>query len=273
MTTRAHLASDTRNGTLHGVPVQADVPSSAAALDIRQLHKRFGGLHVTRDVSIRLAAGERVALIGPNGAGKTTLINQISGVLPPTSGSIHLGGVDVTQADVAARVRRGLGRTFQITTLAPHLPAQRQVELALFEREGLGWRWWRPADHYPAITAEALTLLDRLGLAGAAATPTIELSYGEQRLLEIALALALQPRVLLLDEPMAGVPQGEGARLLAALDSLPDDIAVLLIEHDMDLVFRYAQRIVVLADGAVIADGPPEAIRQDDAVRTAYLGH
>jgi len=242
-------------------------------LEIRELDKHFGGLHVTRRVSLQLAAGDRLALIGPNGAGKTTLVNQISGVLPPSSGQVWLQGRDVTRLGQAERVRAGLARTFQITTLAPHFPVQRQVELALFEREGLSGRAWRSIDGYPALSAEARGLLERFGLSSQAATPTEQLAYGEQRLIEMALAMALRPRVLLLDEPMAGVPKGDGARLLAALDALPAELAVLIIEHDMDLVFRFASRIVVLADGAVLADGRPDEIRRDARVRAAYLGN
>ncbi len=241
-------------------------------LQVRDLDKRFGGLHVTRGVSFQVASGERLALIGPNGAGKTTLVNQISGVLRPDAGEIWLQGEDVTARSQAQRVRSGLARTFQITTLAPHFPVQRQVELALFEREGLTGRAWRSIDAYPALQAEALALLDRLGLRAHAGVPTQDLAYGEQRLVEMALALALRPKVLLLDEPMAGVPKGDGARLLAALDSLPRELGVLIIEHDMDLVFRFASRILVLADGAVLADGTPEEIRRDPKVRFAYLG-
>jgi branched-chain amino acid transport system ATP-binding protein len=245
---------------------------SAPVLDVRAIDKHFGGLHVTRGVSLQLHAGERVALIGPNGAGKTTLVNLISGVLPPTGGQVWLAGADLTRRSQAQRVRAGLARTFQITTLAAHLPVQRQVELALFEREGLAGRAWRSVDAYPALAAEARALLAGLGLAEHAGLATERLAYGEQRLVELALGLALKPRVLLLDEPMAGVPKGEGQRLLAALDALPAELAVLIIEHDMDLVFRYASRIVVLADGAVLADGLPQAIRQDARVRAAYLG-
>lgn len=244
-----------------------------AVLDVRAIDRHFGGLHVTRAVSLALHAGDRVALIGPNGAGKTTLVHQISGVFGPSKGSIHLNGEDVTRLGQAERVRRGLARTFQITTLAPHLAVQRQVELALFEREGLTGRAWRSIDGYPALAAEARALLEQLGLGGHAGWPTERLAYGEQRLVEMALALALRPRVLLLDEPMAGVPKSDGARLLAALDALPQDLAVLIIEHDMDLVFRFARRIVVLAEGAVLTEGSPEAIRHDPQVRAAYLGH
>ena len=244
-----------------------------AMLETRALDKHFGGLHVTKTVSLQLQAGERVALIGPNGAGKTTLVNLISGVLAPSGGEIRLAGENVSGRTQAQRVRAGLARTFQITTLAPHLPVLRQVELALFEREGLTGRAWRSIDGYPVLADEARALLHVFGLGDQAGLATERLAYGEQRLVEMALALALRPRVLLLDEPMAGVPQGDGARLLGALDTLPRDLAVLVIEHDMDLVFRFARRIIVLADGAVLADGTPEQIRSDPAVRTAYLGH
>ena len=242
-------------------------------LDIRALDKRFGGLHVTRKVSFSLSAGDRLALIGPNGAGKTTLVNQISGVLASDSGEVRLRGEDVTRLRQAQRVRSGLARTFQITTLAPHFPVQRQIELALFEREGLTGRAWRSIDAFPALAAEARDMLGRFGLQAQAGTATQDLAYGEQRLVEMALAMALRPKVLLLDEPMAGVPKGDGARLLAALDALPRDLAVLLIEHDMDLVFRFATRILVLAEGAVLADGTPDQVRRDPRVRAAYLGN
>jgi len=242
-------------------------------LRLDELDRRFGGLHVTRKVSLALRPGDRLALIGPNGAGKTTLVNQISGVLPPSSGRIFLDGADVTAQSQAERVRRGLARTFQITTLAPHLPVQRQVELALFERERLGHSMWRSIDAFTHVADEALALLSTLGLAHRADTATGSLAYGEQRLVELALALALRPRVLLLDEPMAGVPKADGPTLLAALDRLPADLALLIIEHDMDLVFRMATRIAVLVQGELIADGPPDAIRNDPRVRAAYLGH
>jgi len=242
-------------------------------LEVDGMDKRFGGLHVTRCVSFQLAAGDRLALIGPNGAGKTTLVNQVSGVLRPDAGRIRLCGEDVTKLGQARRVRMGLARTFQITTLAPHLPVQRQIEMALFEREKLSGRAWRSIDDYRHLQDEARALLRRFGLLGHAATATQDLAYGEQRLIEMALALALRPRVLLLDEPMAGVPKGDGARLLSALDALPKGLAVLIIEHDMDLVFRFANRIVVLAEGAVLADGTPDQIRRDPKVRAAYLGH
>jgi ABC-type branched-subunit amino acid transport system ATPase component len=245
----------------------------SALLELKSLDKRFGGLHVTRGVSFALRAGDRMALIGPNGAGKTTLVNQISGVLASDAGEIRLHGENVTRLSQAKRVRAGLARTFQITTLAPHFAVQRQIELALFEREGLTGGMWRSVDAYPTLQTEAQSILTRFGLRAHAATATEDLAYGEQRLIEMALALALRPKVLLLDEPMAGVPKGDGDRLLAALDALPSDLAVLIIEHDMDLVFRFANRIVVLAEGAVLADGSPDEIRRDPKVRAAYLGN
>ena len=245
----------------------------SALLELKSLDKRFGGLHVTRGVSFALRAGDRMALIGPNGAGKTTLVNQISGVLTSDAGEIRLRGENVTRLSQAKRVRAGLARTFQITTLAPHFAVQRQIELALFEREGLTSGMWRSVDAYPTLQTEAQSILTRFGLRAHAATATEDLAYGEQRLIEMALALALRPEVLLLDEPMAGVPKGDGDRLLAALDALPSELAVLIIEHDMDLVFRFANRIVVLAEGAVLADGSPDEIRRDPKVRAAYLGN
>jgi branched-chain amino acid transport system ATP-binding protein len=244
-----------------------------AVLEIKRLDKRFGGIHVTRNVNFSLAKGDRLALIGPNGAGKTTLVNQISGVFGPDAGEIWLKGANVTKSSQAQRVRGGLARTFQITTLAPHFPVRRQVEMALFEREGLTGRFWKAIGQYPVLNAEAESILSRFGLQDHAETATEDLAYGEQRLIEMALALALKPEVLLLDEPMAGVPKSDGKRLLSALNDLPKDLAILIIEHDMDLVFRFASRIVVLAEGSVIADSAPEDIRKDPQVRAAYLGN
>ncbi|WP_372827343.1 ABC transporter ATP-binding protein [Polaromonas sp.] len=244
-----------------------------SGLLVQGLHKSFGGLRVTNNVSLALAPGARVALIGPNGAGKTTLVNLISGVLAPGSGSISLDGQDIGAWPQERRVKAGLVRTFQITTLAARLPVLRQVEMALHVREGLAHRWWRSVDALPAVREEACAILDDLGLSHAAPRTPLELAYGEQRLVEMALALALRPRVLLLDEPMAGVPRSESDTLLRALDRLPPELAVLIIEHDMDVVFRFAQHIIVMAEGAVLAAGTPAEIRQHSAVRDAYLGH
>jgi branched-chain amino acid transport system ATP-binding protein len=241
-------------------------------LTVTQLDKSFGGLHVTRNVSFELPAGDRIALIGPNGAGKTTLVNLISGVLAPTGGDIFLDGQRITNAAQAARVRDGLARTFQITTLPTDIPILRQVEMAIHQRDGLAHRWWRSIDTYAAIRDEAWNILQDLGLAHAADITPAALAYGEQRLVEIALGLALRPKVLMLDEPMAGVPRGESQTVLKALEKLPAELAVLMIEHDMDLVFSFARRIIVLAAGSVMAEGTPDEIRRHPEVRKAYLG-
>ena len=245
---------------------------NAPLLQTRSLSKSFGGLQVTRQVSLTLQAGDRVGLIGPNGAGKTTLVNLMTGVLAPSAGTVWLSGVDVTRLGQPQRVRRGLARTFQITQLAPRIPVRRQVELAIHQREGSIDRLLRPLDSFVEVREEAEGILRLLRLDALGQRLPIELAYGEQRLIEIALALALRPQVLLLDEPMAGVPAGERRIILAALAALPHELAILMIEHDMGLVFSFASRIVVLADGAVLADGTPEEIRAHPAVMAVYLG-
>ncbi len=243
-----------------------------ALLDIRQLNKSFGGLRVTRDVSLSLESGARVGLIGPNGAGKTTLINLMTGVLAPSSGSVCLNGEDVSRLSQAQRVKRGLVRTFQITQLAPLLPVYRQVEMAIHERLGSSKRLFKPLDAFIEVAIEARQILDTLSLGRLANSRPVDMAYGEQRLVEIALAMALKPAVLLLDEPMAGVPTGERQVILNALATLPSGLAILMIEHDMDLVFSFAKRMVVMADGAVLVEGPPDSVRRHPAVRSAYLG-
>lgn len=244
----------------------------SALLEVSGLNKSFGGLKVTRDVSLKLAAGNRVGLIGPNGAGKTTLINLITGALAPTSGTVLLMGEDVTAISAPQRVKRGLARTFQITQLAPQMAICRQVELAIHERLGSVNQLWKSMDSFKAVRDEAHDILRTLQISDLAERSAVELAYGQQRLVEIALAMALRPKVLLLDEPMAGVPSGERQVVLDALDTLPDSLAILMIEHDMDLVFGFADRILVLAEGAVLAEGTPQEIRRHSAVRTAYLG-
>jgi ABC-type branched-subunit amino acid transport system ATPase component len=242
------------------------------ALETRALNKRFGSLVVADGISLTLPEGARSALIGPNGAGKTTLINLITGVLAPDSGRIVLGGKDITGLSSDARVKHGLGRTFQINTLFPKLSPLESVAMAVCERTGQTGRWLTPLAGRGEAIDEASDLLARLGLADVATRPTSELAYGQQRLLEIALALAVKPRVLLLDEPAAGVPQGESAALFEAIQALPADISVLFIEHDMSLVFSFARHITVLAQGRVLAEGPPDAIARDPQVREVYLG-
>jgi branched-chain amino acid transport system ATP-binding protein len=241
-------------------------------LQIKGLDKYFGGLHVTREISFSLSAGERLALIGPNGAGKTTLVNLISGVLKPSKGAVVLHDADITQLSQPHRVREGLVRTFQLTTLPIHIPVLLQVEMALHQRYGLAGSMWRQVNHLDDLRNEALVILRDLNLSNAVARTPAELSYGEQRMVEMALALALKPKVLLLDEPMAGVPKADGRSMLEAIKKLPPELAVLIIEHDMDLVFNFASRIIVLAEGAVLAEGTPDEIRQHPKVREVYLG-
>lgn len=236
------------------------------------LTKNFGALEVTRQVSLALPRGCRHALIGPNGAGKTTLINLITGTLAPDKGRIELDGQDVTGLPAAARVRRGLSRTFQINTLFPDLTPIEAVALAVCERENLSGQFWRRLSTQTAAIDEAYALLSRLRLGDVATRKTRTLAYGQQRLLEIALALAGRPKVLLLDEPAAGVPKDESAMLFGVIAALPEDISVLFIEHDMSIVFRFATQIIVLVAGGVLMEAPPEVIRHDQQVRDVYLG-
>ena len=242
------------------------------ALETQGLVMRFGGVMAMNNVSLTLARGARHALIGPNGAGKTTLVNLLAGVLQPSSGRVLLDGEDITALAQHRRVKRGLVRTFQINQLFPALSPLEAVTLALCERDGLAVRWWRPVCRHGAVLDEAAGLLRRLGLDAEMRVETRRLAYGKQRLLEIALALALRPRVLLLDEPAAGVPPEESREVLATLSRLPADVTVLLIEHDMDLVFRFAERISVLVNGALLVEGTPDDVARDRRVRDVYLG-
>ncbi len=245
---------------------------SAPALEARGLMRRFGALVAADNVSFSLQPGARQALIGPNGAGKTTLINLLTGVAMPTEGQVILQGRDVTAHAPSARVRLGLSRTFQINQLFPHLTPAESLGLAISERNGSGADFWRVAGTRPGIVAEIEELLARFGLEAEMDQPTRKLPYGKQRLLEIALALATRPRVLLLDEPAAGVPEEERQDILAALAALPSEVAILLIEHDMDLVFNFATRISVLVAGRLLTEGEPEEIAADERVRAVYLG-
>lgn len=241
-------------------------------LKVEHLKKSFGGLKVTDDVSFSLSAGERLAIIGPNGAGKTTLVNQVGGVLHADEGRVLLNDTDVTSWPSYKRVAHGLVRTFQISKLAPDMPVIDQVALAIHQRDGSIGQMWRSKNSYPHIIDEAANILAELQLTRVAYNTPSEMAYGDQRLVEVALALALRPKVLLLDEPMAGVPKSEAQLVLDALERLPADLGVVIIEHDMDLVFRFASRILVLANGAVLADGTPDEIRRNDVVRAVYLG-
>jgi branched-chain amino acid transport system ATP-binding protein len=245
---------------------------SAPALEARGLTRHFGALTATDDVSFAVQPGARQALIGPNGAGKTTLINLLTGVIKPTGGQVLLQGRDVTRLAPSARVGMGLSRTFQINQLFPDLTPAESLALAISVRNGSGADFWRVAGSRPSIVAEIAELLTRFGLDADFDQPTRKLAYGKQRVLEIALALATRPRVLLLDEPAAGVPEEERQDILAALTALPSDVAILLIEHDMDLVFNFADRISVLVAGRMLTEGAPEAIAADERVRAVYLG-
>ena len=242
------------------------------ALSVSGLTVAFGGIVAVNDVTFDLPVGARHALIGPNGAGKTTFVNLLTGTLKPTAGTIRIGDEDVTRLDTRSRVKRGLTRTFQINTLFAGLTPLEAVSLAIAERDDLAGIWWRRLGGFSAVRDEAEALLSSLRLIEHAQVPTGELAYGKQRLLEIALALAAKPRILLLDEPAAGIPAGESREVFEVVDALPGDISVLFIEHDMQLVFRFARRIVVLTSGSVLAEGSPDEIRRNDDVRAAYLG-
>ena len=245
---------------------------SASALSTRGLDKSFGSLVVASDIALDLPPGERYALIGPNGAGKTTLINLITGMLKPDKGQIFLGESEITALAPEERVKCGLVRTFQINTLFPHLSALEAVTLAVCERRGYAGSWWRKLPAYADAVEEAYAILQSLRLAASCYRPTYELAYGQQRLLEIALALATKPKVLLLDEPAAGVPQQESAELFSVIANLSQEIAVLFIEHDMNVVFRFAHRIIVMVGGRILLQGTPKEIAADARVREVYLG-
>jgi branched-chain amino acid transport system ATP-binding protein len=248
------------------------VGTSTPILATRSLGLDIGGARIVADVSLDVFAGEFVGIIGPNGAGKTTLINLITGMLKPDKGRIFLETDEVTALKPEERVRRGLARTFQINTLFPHLSALEAVTLAVCERRGYAGTWWQKLPAYADAVEEAYAILLSLRLGASCYRPTRELAYGQQRLLEIALALATNPKVLLLDEPAAGVPQGESAELFSVIADLSQDIAVLFIEHDMNVVFRFARRIIVMVGGRILVEGTPGEIAADARVREVYLG-
>ena len=245
---------------------------SGVALQTRGLCKSFGALEVARSIDFRLASGARHALIGPNGAGKTTFVNLLTGLERPSRGQVLLGSEDVTRLAQAKRVKRGIARTFQINQLFRGLSVLDNVSIAVAERLGVGGGPAKPAGRRADVIESASRLIELLHLESDAGRRVAELPYGRQRLVEIAIALGLDPRVLLLDEPAAGIPSAESHILLDAIATLPRDIAVLIIEHDMDLVFRFAERITVLVAGAVFAEGTPAEIAANADVRAVYLG-
>ncbi|MEA3292693.1 MAG: ABC transporter ATP-binding protein [Pseudomonadota bacterium] len=243
------------------------------ALSIERLNKRFGGVPATDDVTLAVAEGEIHALIGPNGAGKTTLINQLSGELRPDSGRIGFFGDDITRLPVYRRAALGLARSFQITSVFPEFTVLENVSLAVQARSGHSFGLWRPVARERALREQALEVIGQTGLGGRTEVRARTLSHGERRQLEIALALATRPRVLLLDEPMAGMGREESRRMVTLLSRLRETYTVLLVEHDMDAVFRLADRISVLVYGRLIATGAPDEIRANELVQEAYLGH
>ena len=242
------------------------------ALSTRGVAKRFGSLVVANDIQLSLPKGVRYALIGPNGAGKTTLINLMTGMLIPDDGQIFLGDEDITKLEPQQRVQRGLARTFQINTLFPGLSALEAVTLAVAERRGISGQFWRNLASHRESIDEAYDILTKLKLGDSCYQTTRELPYGRQRLLEIALALATKPKVLLLDEPAAGVPHEESGEIFEVVANLSDDLTLLFIEHDMHVVFRFASHIIVLVGGAIFAEGSPAEIAAHPGVREVYLG-
>ena len=236
------------------------------------LEKRFGGIRAAQNVNLSVEKGARHALIGPNGAGKTTVINLLTGVLKPTAGRILLDGRDITTLAPHQRVRLGMARTFQINQLFLDLTPLESIGLAVSERIGSGTDWWRLVGTRPEVTEEIAEIAERFRLTDVLHDRTGILPYGKQRLLEIAIAFACRPRVLLLDEPAAGVPEAERHDLLDTIAALPAEVTVLLIEHDMDLVFSFADRISVLVNGGLFVEGAPEEVAHDPRVKAVYLG-
>ena len=241
-------------------------------LKVDGLVKRFGGLLATDHANLAVEAGELHALIGPNGAGKTTLIHQLSGSLAPSAGTVWLDGTDITHAPMHQRVRQGLVRSFQITSIFPRLSVWDNLALAVQSQAGSSFAFWRPARQERQRYNQAAEVAERVGLGERLLNDAGDLSHGEQRQLEVGLALALRPKLLLLDEPLAGMGPQEGERMVELLQDLRGEATLLLVEHDMDAVFRLADRISVLVGGRIVACGTPDAIRQDAVVRQAYLG-
>ena len=248
-------------------------PAAPSVLSAQNMVMRFGGITATNNVTLNLKKGARHALIGPNGAGKTTLINLLTGVLQPTEGRIELDGHDITRLAPHERVKRGMVRTFQINQLFDSLTPLQTLALTVSQDLGPGTRWWQPLGRSAEVSRRCEELLAQFHLTEVMDQPTRVLAYGKRRLLEIAIALACEPSVLLLDEPVAGVPAGEREELLQTVAALPADVSILLIEHDMDLVFSFANYMTVLVNGTLLTEGSPEQIANDPQVKAVYLGH
>jgi len=258
---------------MHSAPSPSSNVSAPWVLETQNLLKKFGGITATDHVNLKLQQGARHALIGPNGAGKTTLINLMTGVLPATEGRIFLEGQEISHMAPHLRVQQGLVRTFQINQLFDSMTPLETLAMVISQQKGLGGKLWRPLGHSVAVVNRAEELLELFHLQTVHDQVTSQMPYGKRRLLEMAIALACEPRVLLLDEPVAGVPAGEREELLHTVTSLPKDVSVLLIEHDMDLVFDFAASITVLVNGAVLTEGTPQFIANDPRVKAVYLGH
>jgi branched-chain amino acid transport system ATP-binding protein len=246
--------------------------ASPCALEIVHLNKAFGGLPVTQDISLSMRPGERRLIIGPNGAGKTTLFNQVTGELKPNSGQVKLFGEDITRLAPHLRAHAGLSRTYQIITLFAQDTLEHNVSLGLLALRGARWQMWRPLSHYGALAAEARRTLDRVGLLHLAGHPVSDIAYGEKRRVELAMALAQQPKVLLLDEPLAGLSDTERSTVKTLIASIPRDVTVVMIEHDMDTALDLAETVTLLNYGRVIVDGERDAVIADERTKEVYLG-
>lgn len=246
--------------------------STQVVLSAKGLSKHFGGIKATQNVDLDIVHGARHALIGPNGAGKTTLINLLTGVLDPSGGRIELMGHDITHKSPDQRVQMGLVRTFQINQLFASLTPLTTLLWVVSNKKGLGSKWWAPLGSQPQVLQRCQVLLEQFHLSDVFDQRVNTLSYGKQRLLEIAMSFACEPKVLLLDEPVAGVPSGERDELLQTVAELPSDVSIVLIEHDMDLVFSFAKQMTVLVNGAVLCSGDPQDLAHDPRVREVYLG-
>lgn len=246
--------------------------SDSPILQVAQLSKQFGGLQALTAVNLTVQRGQRHALIGPNGAGKSTFFNLLAGELPPNHGRIFFHGHDITRLPVHGRARLGLSRTFQHNTLFNGLTVWQNIQLASQKQAQISQVWWRKTTDFTAVAQTSQQLLQQLGLWPYHQTLVGELAYGQQRVLEIALALASQPQLLLLDEPTAGMSAAETAQMVHLLQNLPADLTLMIVEHDMDVVFQLADQITVLHQGQLISQGPPDAVRQDTAVQAIYLG-